>query len=626
MLVSLKMKSLIFSCISIVVVGLSLSVYNFKNISNTIEESVNQQVDTTGQLLSSSMEYWLRSKFNAMNSFVDIDSDKQHITNLIKQIEVSGGFYNVFLAYPDGTQINSKHVQLDPAHNDPREWPWYQNVNKFKEDIFVSDPTPAAGTTDLVISMSKSIFNSGRFVSVLGVDVPIHDFINQLVHVSIPGNGYAFMVSNANIITAHPDKNYTLKNIESLLPSISNDLQNNSEHYLRYVHDGKDLRVYKYAIGNTNQTIYFIADNKALKEPLYHQLFINLLVLLFVVSVVVAVYYVVFSKLFSPLTQIHNQLRNIANGTCDLTKRLNVVTNDDIGLLSLAFNEFVEGLQFLLLDISKNSNLLESQSQSTAVMSNNIQQLLFDQNREISGVATAILEMSTATANISELTNSTAEITSFSVVECKDGQDIFSKTAKLITNLDSKINETSSIISKLESHTKNIDKILLTIENVADQTTLLALNAAIEAARAGEHGRGFAVVADEVRVLSQKTSQSTSEIQETINDLKSITVSAVNLMTDCTELALFSVKDIDTLRSVLASILNTFIKINDMTTHIATAAEEQTHVTADITKQISFISDVANDASNLGDECGKTSNSMADRVNELKSLVARFHV
>ena len=158
--------------------------------------------------------------------------------------------------------------------------------------------------------------------------------------------------------------------------------------------------------------------------------------------------------------------------------------------------------------------------------------------------------------------------------------------------MSSELTQASAVISELNQHAQDINTVLSTIRDIAEQTNLLALNAAIEATRAGEQGRGFAVVADEVRVLSKRTYTSTEEIKSTIETLQHKTQHAVTLMAHSSKLAQGSVGDADAASPALNKINSAVARISDMATQIATATEEQTHITNEITQNVTSIKDV----------------------------------
>src|SRR5690606_21793950 len=206
------------------------------------------------------------------------------------------------------------------------------------------------------------------------------------------------------------------------------------------------------------------------------------------------------------------------------------------------------------------------------------------QQDEINMVATAINEMAAATQEIAGNADNTARTSTETVQAAEHGAEQVDQSQHSITNLAGEVETATDVIGELNTHAQSITTILSTIQNIAEQTNLLALNAAIEAARAGEQGRGFAVVADEVRVLSQRTHASTQEIQQMIETLQQTTGRAVGIMGDSRRLAETSVDDANAASASLAQIISAITNISDMATQIASAAEEQSSVTSEITR------------------------------------------
>ncbi|WP_242616768.1 methyl-accepting chemotaxis protein [Vibrio vulnificus] len=189
-------------------------------------------------------------------------------------------------------------------------------------------------------------------------------------------------------------------------------------------------------------------------------------------------------------------------------------------------------------------------------------------------------------------------------------------------SLSSQVNDATAIISKLSAQGQEINTIVSTISDIAEQTNLLALNAAIEAARAGEQGRGFAVVADEVRILSQRTHKSTEEITAMIATLKTTTQAAVDVMAECHDLAVTSVDDAQNANDAFSEIAMAISQISDMSTQIATAAEEQTSVTDEIGRNTDAIREVADSfmtESRKGVVQSSQLSSLSDKLNVLLS-------
>ncbi|MGF1804732.1 methyl-accepting chemotaxis protein, partial [Aliivibrio sifiae] len=388
--------------------------------------------------------------------------------------------------------------------------------------------------------------------------------------------------------------------------------------------DGEKYIMYAQKIDGTSLITVSVINYDSLVAPLFDAVSGQVLVTAIVVIICTLLFNLLCNILFRPLNNVSQALAQIANGSGDLTQRIHVENKDEVGELANNFNTFVESLQQLIQHIRQQSQqLTEGSEQSTNRANNSVKELNLQQ-QEITMVATAVTEMASATREIASHAEQTAEAAQNSSSSTQKGHSLVIETKASINNLANEVNEASMVISELQQHSQEINTVLATIQGIAEQTNLLALNAAIEAARAGEQGRGFAVVADEVRVLSQRTHTSTEEIKSTIDILQQTTSRAVNLMQSSSELANSSVEDADRATLALEEISSSVTLISDMATQIATAAEEQTHVTGEITQNVTSIKDVTDLLVIDSTDSLTQSNSLKEQAIDLSEKVATF--
>ena len=241
-------------------------------------------------------------------------------------------------------------------------------------------------------------------------------------------------------------------------------------------------------------------------------------------------------------------------------------------------------------------------------------------------VVTAVNELTMAIQEVARNTTNTAQNTKDATDITERGQERIRVAVEHVQGLAARIHETAEFMSKLEGEAKNVTSVIDVIRGVAEQTNLLALNAAIEAARAGEQGRGFAVVADEVRTLASRTQQSTGDIQGMLSKLQSGVQHVVTAMGNSEVLTGDAVKSANDAGQSLAGINAAVREIADMTTQIATAAEEQSSVTSEIDKNLVQINNLAMNTAEGASKTATESQRLNQLSIQLRQLVGQFKV
>lgn len=358
-------------------------------------------------------------------------------------------------------------------------------------------------------------------------------------------------------------------------------------------------------------------------EEDYHQILRSFLVMLVVGGLLIIV---LAARVVLSIREAVKLLNDASNAMAagDTTVRVNYKSNDELRLVAEAFNHMGERFGEALNEVSRATQQLAAASEQTSVVTEHTGESIRKQQGEIAQVATAMHEMHATAHEVAHSSSQAAEAASHADREAGVGQDVAEQTIAAIERLAGSVENATGVIESLARDSEEIGSVLDVIRSIAEQTNLLALNAAIEAARAGDAGRGFAVVADEVRSLASRTQQSTEEINEMIARLQSGTAQAVAAMEDGRNQARSGVEQTQRTTESLQSIVQAIGVINDMSAQIASAAEEQSAVSEEISRSITAINDLTAETTDGAVQTTQASQEVARLATELQSLVGRF--
>ncbi|XEI33777.1 methyl-accepting chemotaxis protein [Aeromonas veronii] len=617
---SLKQKILLSVVIALSLVISLLSWQSYSSQKSLLLQGSQEQLQRLGTQQAASVSDWLAARRDVIQALGNKVSSEP--LNALQQAQVSGRFQLTYFGESSGKMHDS-----DPSINrdgyDPRSRGWYQEAMG-KGGLIVTKPYLDVAYNIMVVTLAQPV--SG---GVIGGDLSIASLVEDVTKMQLPADGFAIMMHKDGTIIAYKDAAKAMKPASEIDNDLTNALIEQSKSSKELVpayfdNEGRDKLLWAVDIPDTDWELVLVLDKAALEAPLSSLLMTQLgMALLVLVGSILAISWLV-SMLLGPLTKVSLALARIADGNGDLTQRIKIDANDEVGQLANSFNRFVGSQHQLIGNIRKLANELNADAERSLVTNQAAVDELQRQQQEVTMVATAVTEMASATMEIAGNAENTAAAAQQSAQSSEQGKMLVNKTRQSINGLAEEVGQATEVIGELSRHAQAITSILSTIQGIAEQTNLLALNAAIEAARAGEQGRGFAVVADEVRVLSRRTQDSTQQIQSTIETLQQTTARAVSLMQTSQGLADNSVQDADQAVRALEEITCAISLISDMAGQIATAAEEQTQVTGEITQNTTAIKDVSDEITAAAMRDLDQAHSLKGRATDLNQQVSTF--
>jgi methyl-accepting chemotaxis protein len=586
-------------------------------VANAIEKEISIPLTISKSMAENTFtNQWLsqgedQTRLNEIQNYL---SATQQNNKAITAFMVSGTSNNYYV--PSGLSRT-----LSPSSsNDSWFYGFLKSGKKYSLDI---DNDETLNTLTLFINYRTS---DGK--SVAGIGMGINQVSDLVKNYTIGKEGFAFLANKDGKIQIHPNKD--IKIGTDLATLFDNDIKNNllktdQINIIQTASNGGQFLAAQF-IPSLNWYVVIAIPTREIFTPINNTSMQLVAMNVVVAIILLAIGLWVALGVARPIIRASGMLKDIASGDADLTKKMQVDTQDEVGKLAISFNSFVGQLQSLIRAISSNSQDVNSIAKNLSASSLSTQNNTEEQQQSVDMIATAMHEMGATVHEIARNANETANAARQSSTETSNSQNIVNSSIEGINSLFGKMQSASAVIKTLAQDVGEISSVLEVIRGISEQTNLLALNAAIEAARAGEQGRGFAVVADEVRTLAQRTQESTEEINSMIHKLQSGAKDAVIAMDEGIETARFSVEKADEAGESLNSIIAVIGIITDLSIQVATATEEQSSVVEELNSHILNIKNMSDstaiESKNINDQC----QTLTESSNELSNMIGNFKV
>ncbi len=601
-------------------------LYNRQALIVAANKDVNRFETTVAQVQINGLKSWLDTSAAIVSSAQKGFAEAGKPEIALAQAAQAGHFDMIYVGTDQGQMIASTPNWKAPDGYDPRQRPWYQDATAAGR-MTVTAPYADASSGQLIISLAEPM-NTGTVKGVIAGDISINNLVTNVNSIAREGV-YGILVDGDGNLIAHKDPKLTLKSATELAANLTKtEIQRlaTAGKSVQMTISGQESIVYLAPIPGYDWYFGLVYDKATAFAESDQQLWSSLLATLLQLLIVAGGAALIITRALRPLAAMGDAVAELSQGHGDLTRRIKIKSDDEIGAVARQINLFIEMLQTMMADIANSARELDGQARQSHNLTSHNDQSLARQQSEISQIATAVHEMSATATEVASNAEQTAAAAHASAKNCEQGKHVISCNQQSITKLAGQVEQASNIIQELEKNAQEINTILSTIQGIAEQTNLLALNAAIEAARAGEQGRGFAVVADEVRVLSKRTHSSTEEIRSMIETLQRNTQQAVNTMHQSQQLAKNSVDDAQNATQALEQITHAIGDISDMATQISSAAEEQRAVTDEVGRNIQATKDVTDELSLAANNANQLASQLKDIASRINEQVNNFHV
>lgn len=361
-----------------------------------------------------------------------------------------------------------------------------------------------------------------------------------------------------------------------------------------------------------------------LDEIFYEELSHAAILLALLMPIILLLSVIISKSITQPISQISQAMQRLAKG--DFTTKVDALGRDEIGQLGAGLNDTTDSLSDLIKQVESSCILIKQSTQSAAATTVQTLDGVNRQKDQTEALAAAVHEMSMSAQDVADTADKTADNSRSANSDALNGREIVDSTIGKINLVSSQMGGLLTTISQLEQDTEEVENILNVISNISDQTNLLALNAAIEAARAGDQGRGFAVVADEVRQLAKRTQESTGQIRELNERLKSAFSNAVVMVKkghEYTENSTDSAENAGEYIRTISEKINEILHMNDA---VANSVKQQSIVADEINQSISTISSIAEETSIGANETAQANQSLDNMAKQLEEHLNKFKV
>ncbi len=647
---SLRNKLLIW-IVPVIIIGITFfSIITYNISADTILKGEKRNLALVSQKTLIEIDNWVKDceknivTFSEQELFKNACNGKElgEAQKKLAEYHTRYSLYeNVFLADVKGTlfldSIEGKSVGVELT-----KIPGYEaNVKKAQEgEVWISDVDKSPATGRPVSLITAPVMENGNIIGIIGTPVELNYFSdNFITNFKIGSTGYIYMVDSTGRMLAYPDKekifNLNISEYDwgkEILRKKNGDIYYNWQGLKNYC----NFKTYD----KKGWVIVSSIPEKEFLGSLQNLKVISVFIGILIVASITGIVFFVINKITYMIKKLSDMIKDIASGEGDLTKRVEISTDDEIGEMAYWFNIFMDKLQNIMKSICDNTNILNSSASNLSVISSQMASGAEETASQANAVAAASEELSVSTSNIaagaeeiSLMLNTVAASIEEMTTSISEVAVNTNKAEQVALKVNSRITETCEVINKLGTAAKEIDNIIELINDIADQTNLLALNATIEAARAGEAGKGFAVVANEVKELAKESAKSTDQIKNKVDYIQDSTFKVVEsvmevtkVISELTEISTSIAAAMEEQSSTTGEIANNMGSVNQSSVDISKNIQGVAKGTQEVSINIQGMNQSTRQTASIVDQTNKSVRELAELSSSLQEVVGQFKV